>query len=150
MSADRMKHSDNARKGWPLSIGAMWEIETQQSLRDLYVYAGELGIRIVNMFCGEKEMAERAAVHLSVDEAEALAEVLAAAVESARWNSEGVWKNNAVRADPYAWLGGLMEERCRKLDRELAAEREADYCTCDTRSPSDPPCELHAPTRYSK
>lgn len=123
MSRDRLKHSDNDRKGWPLEIGAVWEIGTHHSLRDVLVYAGEPGIRIVDVFCGEKEMAERTAVHLSIDEAEALAEVLAAAVEASRWNSDAVWKGNAVRADPSDWLNELMHEQCRRLDRDIERER---------------------------
>jgi hypothetical protein len=128
MSADRMKHSDNHREGYGLTVGGLWEIDLDNhSMRDLYVYASTEGIRILNMWCGELEDAERLAVRLTVDQALALAEILSTAAEAVKWKGT-LWAENARRADPTAWLQQQSDERRAEFDRERAAGEHSGIC----------------------
>ena len=125
MNANRLEFSDNQRDGYPLDVGRLWEVDVESTLRNLNVYVSTAGICIVNMWCGELEMAEQQAIHLTVEEALALGEILGAAAAVTEGYIGRSWANNARRADSTEWLREQMHERCQRLDRELAVEREA-------------------------
>lgn len=121
--AERLEYSDNDRGGHTLDVGRLWEIDVDHSLRTLIVYASVDRLRIVDMFCGEWEMAERQAVHLNPTEAQALGEALIAAAGETSWRSNE-WRANTDRADPEPELAARMAARCGRIDAETAADRE--------------------------
>ena len=90
-----LEHNHYPREGYTLDVGALWEISTGAvTTRDLVVIASAESVRIRDTFCGEWEMAERAAVHLSVEQARALGEILLAAADLTE-SRRGMWRGHA-------------------------------------------------------
>ncbi len=162
MSGDYLKHSYYPREGYKLDVGRLWELDTgPDTIRDLEVFADARGIRIRDMHCGEWEIAERSAVHLTPESARALGEILIEAAKQFDCH-KSTWKTHARLADPRPALADALNaylERTRE-SREALAENGVlcpdctadaaigDYCTCDDRKGGDPPCGLHAPQHY--
>lgn len=115
MSGGRLEYSGNDRGGYSLDTGSLWEVGVDHSARTLTVCAGPDRLRIVDTYCGEWEMAERAAVHLNPSEARALGEILIAAAGETSWRSNQ-WRSNARQADPGPELRRLMKERIADAD----------------------------------
>lgn len=92
----------------------MWEIEREHSLNEMFVYATGSGIRVIDMWCGEHEDAERSALRISDPAtARALGEILIAAADLTDRHRHQ-WNSNSRRADPLPWLQERAEERARE------------------------------------
>lgn len=115
MAEDRLPHSGYRRGGLKLDVGSLWEIDCgeRQPLRELSVFANEYGIRIVDMHCGEWEMAERAAIRMDAEMALALAEVLLDAA-GVQLREASVWRMNANQANPGPALERALDERLKQ------------------------------------
>ena len=160
-----LKHSYYPREGYKLDVGRLWEISTgADTIRDLGVFADARGIRIRDMHCGEWEMAERSAVHLTPDQARALGEILLEAADIIESRS-GMWRTHARQADPRPALAEALDEYLKQSEesRKESADEVflcpdciadgasiADYCTCDRRKVNAPPCPLHTPQQYPR
>ncbi|MFM8857459.1 MAG: hypothetical protein ACKOI2_09715 [Actinomycetota bacterium] len=111
-----LEHSQYPRDGYRLDLGRLWEIDTGwETIRDLVVFANADGIRIGDMRCGEWEMAERSAVHLTVEQARAPGEILLAAAQRVEWDAS-MWRTHATQVNPTSALK-------RALDEHLAESR---------------------------
>jgi hypothetical protein len=94
-----LKHSGYLRGGFPLEVGRMWQIPVRRDCRELSVFANQHTIRIVNQFYEERDEAEHHAVHLKVDEARALGEILLAAADVLERERDG-WQYNTNQSNP--------------------------------------------------
>lgn len=106
-----LEHGCYPREGLTLDVGALWEISSgANTTRDLVVIASADSIRIRDMLCGEWEMAERAAVDLSVEQSRALGEILLAAADVAE-SRRDTWRTHGNQADPRPALKRAWERQ---------------------------------------
>jgi hypothetical protein len=122
-----LKHSYYPRDGYQLDVGRLWELDTgSHTMRDLEVFADSRGIRVRDMYCGEWEMAERSAVHLTPELARALGEILLEAAQQVEHNAS-IWKTHARWADPRPALAEALDEHLERSreDREALVEHGA-------------------------
>lgn len=124
---DYLEHTPYPRDGYRLELGRLWELGTgSNTLRELAVVATATDIRIRDMYCGEWEDAERNALHLTVDQARALGEVLLAAAEEVE-RFGPMWQSHACQADPGPALDRALDEQWERTAENLRnlAEWEA-------------------------
>ncbi|MDA2949191.1 MAG: ribosomal protein L7/L12 [Actinomycetota bacterium] len=106
----KLNHSDNDRGGMLLDTGRMYEIDREHSLNEMYLYATADAIRLVSLWCGEWEQAQRDALHFDPAGARALGEALIDAADAVEQHTPR-WRSNAERVDPQPALDRLMRER---------------------------------------
>lgn len=128
----KLKHSYNERGGMPLETGRMWEIDRDHSLNEMYVYATPSDIRLVSIWCGEWEQAQRDASHFNPAEARALGEALIDAAEMSDRHAFQ-WRSNVDRVDPQPVLDRMMSERIAEDEADRQARADADSAAAEER-----------------
>ena len=128
----KLKHSYNERGGMPLETGRMWEIDRDHSLNEMYVYATPSDIRLVSIWCGEWEQAQRDASHFNPAEARALGEALIDAAEMSDRHAFQ-WRSNVDRVDPQPVLDRMMSERIAEDEADRQARADADRAAAEER-----------------
>jgi len=129
--AKRLKHSANDKGGVPLETGRMWKIHREHSLNVQFVYASPEAIRLVTIWNGEWEQAQREAVHFSPEEARAVGEALLDAAE-ASLQHRNWWTINETRVPRPQFLAAHSS-----IPPEWIKEAEEDANAAEQERPSD-------------